>query len=218
MPGRLLLAGGLCWLLLRPAPLPGNRYDLAAVVVNLTGRGRSALSTALGDTQWALVPCELDVETLAAAVILEQVAAGAVPRELLALIPLMNRGGEDGIIARWLEVAGGDADASRRADYSLAVVFAEAVGGRDKWATALKGFNMIESLLVQEWKAAARLEGEMRAKVDAVVRVVRGRYKGEGEQVTVAIRACRDADTLDRWLDIAATADTLAEFRTQTGL
>jgi hypothetical protein len=73
---------------------------------------------------------------------------------------------------------------------------------------------MIESLLVQEWKAAAKNEG----KIEAVVRVVRGRYKGEAEQVMAGIRACKDADTLDRWLDVALAADTLDEFRKQTNL
>ena len=218
MPGRLLLAGGLCSLLLKPTSLPGDRYELAAIVINLTGTGRSARRMALGDTQWILVPCEVDVETLDARTLLEEIAVGQVPRELLAWIPLMKRGEEDAIIARWLEVAGSDPDAGRRGDYSLALVFSEAVRCREKWEIALKGFNMIESTLVREWKDAARNEGKIEGKVDALLRVVKGKYKGEAEQVSEGIRACRDPETLDGWLDVALMVDTLEEFRKQTGL
>jgi hypothetical protein len=222
MPGRLLLAGGLCSLLLKPTSLPGDRYELAAIVVNLTGAGRSARRMALGDTQWILVPCEVDVETLDAGTHLEEIAAGRAPRELLAWIPLMKRGEEDAIIARWLEVAGSDPDAGRRGDYSLALVFSEAVRCREKWEIALKGFNMIESPLVREWKDAARMEGEIaggiKTKVDWLVRVVKGKYKGIVEQVSEGIRACRDPEMLDRWLDVALTVETPEEFRRQTGL
>ena len=222
MPGRLLLAGGLCSLLLKPTPLPGDRYELTAIVINLTGTGRSARRMVLGDTQWTLVPCEVDVEALEASALLEEIAAGKVPRELLALIPLMKRGAEDAIIARWLEVAGSDPDAGRRGDYSLALVFSEAVRCRDKWEIALKGFNMIESPLVREWKDAARIEGKIEGKIetkiDWLLRVVRGRYKGEAEPLSEGIRACRDPETLDRWLDVALAVEALAEFRKQTGL
>jgi hypothetical protein len=132
MPGRLLLAGGLCLLLLKPTPLPGDRYELAALVVNLTGKGNSARRMALGATQWTLVPCELDVETLDAGAVLDEIAAGEAPRELLALIPLMKGGGEGGMIARWLAAAGSDGDAGRRGDYSLALVFSAGVVRRGK--------------------------------------------------------------------------------------
>jgi hypothetical protein len=218
MPGRLLLAGGLCLLLLKPTPLPGDRYELTAIVINLTGKGNSARRMVLGDTQWTLVPCELDVETLDAGNILEEIAAGRAPRELLAWIPLMKRGSEDGIIARWLEIAGSDSDASRRGDYSLAQVFSDAVQCRDKWETALKGFNVIESPLVREWKDAARLEGRIEKMIDSLVRVVKAKYKGAAEEVSESIRACQDLEKLDRWLDVALMVDTLEEFRRQTGL
>jgi hypothetical protein len=228
--GRLLLAGGLCSLLLKPAPLPGDRFELLAVVVNLTGRGNSARHMVLGNAQWTLVPCELNVETLDAGTVLDDIVAGRVPGEVLALIPLMNRGSEDAIIARWLDVAGTDADAGRRGDYSLALVFSEAVRCRDKWEIALKGFNMIESPLVREWKAAARIEGKIEGKLEgkiegklegkaeALMRVLSAKHKGEAEQVGDGIRACRDPEALDRWLDVALATETLAEFRQQTGL
>src|SRR5580693_8633386 len=38
MTGRLLLAGGLVWLTVKPTPLPGDRYELVGIVLNLTGK------------------------------------------------------------------------------------------------------------------------------------------------------------------------------------
>jgi Zn-dependent protease len=46
-------------------------------------------------------------------------AADLVPRELLALIPLMQRGGEPGIIQRWCELVGAETDLCRQADHGL---------------------------------------------------------------------------------------------------
>ena len=214
MPGRLLLAGGLCLLLLKPTPLPGDRYELTAIVINLTGKGNSRRNMVLGDTQWILVPCEVDVESLDAGTILKEIASGSAPRELLAFIPLMKRGSDDDIITSWLDVAGRDNDAGRRGDYSLALVFSEAVRCREKWETALKGFSMIESPLIREWKEAAKLE----SKIGWLVRVVQGKYKSVVDEVNEGIRRCQDQEALDRWLDVALQADTLEEFRRQTGL
>jgi L-fucose isomerase-like protein len=84
--------------------------------------------------------------------------------------------------------------------------------------TPLKGFNMIESLLVREWKAAAEAEGRLESRIDWLVRVVKGKYKVAAEEVSEGIRACRDPEKLDRWLDVALMVDTLEEFRRQTGL
>src|SRR5206468_1048616 len=46
MFGRMMLAGAICWLTVKPTDLPGDRYDLCAVVVNLTGVGDCGRSSA----------------------------------------------------------------------------------------------------------------------------------------------------------------------------
>ena len=48
MTGRLLLAGGLLWLTVKPTQLPGDRYELLGIVLNLTGRGDAARGACLG--------------------------------------------------------------------------------------------------------------------------------------------------------------------------
>src|SRR6185437_15718648 len=102
----------------------------------------------LGGGEWILQPIEINLETLDAGVVLGQIAGQQAPRELLALIPLMQGGDDPGIIRQWRQVADEDAEAGRRADSALAEVYAELVGRRPKWDLALEGFSMGESPLI----------------------------------------------------------------------
>jgi hypothetical protein len=214
MSGRLMLAGGLLWLTVKPAQLPGDRYELVGIVINLTGKGDALRQCVLGTAEWILRPVEVNLETLDARELLEQIAAGTAPRELLALIPLLHRGGEAGIIERWSELVGAEADLRRRADYALAQVFAERVGRHDTWHDALKGFAMIESPLIAQLLADARAE----AKTETLLLVIERRYRELPEELAKSVRACTDSAQLDRWLGVVAEAETLAQFRQQTRL
>jgi len=98
----------------RPADLPGDRFELAAVVVNLTGQGNCGLEMVLGTSEWTLKPCELNLSTLVDAVVLEKISSGEVPAEVLDWVPLMKIDGEDAIIKRWLEIVNSETDAGRR--------------------------------------------------------------------------------------------------------
>ncbi len=164
----------------------------------------------LSTAEWTLRPVEVNLETLDAAEVLEQIAADQAPRELLAMIPLMNRGGETGIIQRWSQLVGAETDLQRRADYALAQVFAERIGPDDAWHNALKGFAMVESPLIAQLLA--------KTKAESLLRVMQKRYRKLPEELTAAISACTDGDQLDRWLDAVAEAKTLKQFRQQAGL
>lgn len=222
MPGRLLLAGGLLWLTVKPTPLPGDRYQLLAVVVNLTGKGDAAHQCVLDTAEWTLRPREVNLGQLDAGQVLDQIEAGAAPRELLAFIPLMQRGGEKGIIDRWRALVAAETDLKRRGDYALALVFAERVGRDEDWRDAVEGFAMIESPLIAELLTEARNEAARTAKTEgkteALLRVLGKRYGEVPEELATSIRACRAGEQLDRWLDIALEAQALEEFRQQTGL
>lgn len=222
MPGRLMLAGGLLWLTVKPAPLPGDRYELVGIVLNLTGVGDATRQCVLSTAEWTLRPVEVNLETLDAGDLLEQIAAGSVPRELLAMIPLMQRGGEEGIIQRWRELVGAETDLRRRSDYSLALVFADRVDRRAAWQNAVEGFSMIESPLIAELLADAESKatavGKAVGKAESLLRVLRRRYRDLPEELATSIRACTDGDQLERWLDVALDAETLEQFRQQTGL
>jgi hypothetical protein len=222
MPGRLMLAGGLLWLTVKPAPLPGDRYELLAIVINLTGSGDAARQCVLSTAEWTLRPIEVNLETLDAGSILDEIEAGSALRELLSFIPLMKRGEEDAIIQRWRPLANADTDPHRRSGYVLTGLFAERVGRFGAWQNALKGLNMIESpmiaKLLTETATKAKSEGKAEGKVDALLRVFRKRSWLLPEELIAAIRACADGDQLDNWLDAALDADTLEAFRQRTGL
>jgi hypothetical protein len=218
MPGRLMLAGGLLWLTVKPTQLPGDRYELAAVVLNLTGKGEALRQCVLGAAEWILKPVEINLETLDAGELLEQIADEQAPRELLALIPLLQRAKETGIIHRWSELVSAETDLRRRADFVLAQIFAERAGLGDDWRDALKGFSMIESPLIAELLADATTKAEAKGKAEALLRVLQKNRQPLPAELTATIRACTDSAQLDRWLDAAAETATLEQFRQQTGL
>jgi hypothetical protein len=76
MPGRLMLAGGLCWLLVKPTDLPGDRYELVGIVINLTGTGDSTRDCRLGTAEWVLRPCESNLGSLDAGDVLARSLLG----------------------------------------------------------------------------------------------------------------------------------------------
>ena len=245
MPGRLMLAGGLLWLTVKPTALPGDRYDLLGVVINLTGTGTAARRCAVGAAEWALRPVELNLEQLDAGTALDQVAAGAAPREVLAFVPLMRRGGDADIINRWRECVAAEPDPRRRGDFSLALVFAERVDRRAAWQNAVEGFSMIESPVIAELLAAAEekaiarglergiaqglaqgvaqgmaqgvAQGKAEGKAETLLRVLAKRFGAVPADVTAAVGRA-GADQLGGWLDDALDATSMAHFRERTGL
>ncbi len=223
MPGRLMLAGGLLWLTVKPAPLPGDRYELLAIVLNLTGVGDAARQCVISTAEWTLRPIEINLETLDAGALLDQIESGTAPRELLPFIPLMKRGEENGIIQRWRQLAHAETDLQRRSGYALTRLFAERVGRLNAWKNALEGFSMIESPIIAELLAdtttKAKAEGKAEGKADSLLRVLRNWYQAEvSEELAAAIGACTDGDQLDRWMDAAAETETLQQFRQRAGV
>jgi hypothetical protein len=73
---------------------------------------------------------------------------------------------------------------------------------------------MNESPVVMEWKAKARREG----KAEAVICVLQCRASPVPDDLAGRIRACTDDAQFDRWLDIAARASTIDQFRQDAGL
>ena len=91
---------------------------------------------------------------------------------------------------------------------------------------ALEGFDVMESTIVNEWKAEARREGfekgeikgKRLAKVEMLLRVIQKRYGGVPEDLGRAIRATEDTAKLDAWIDATVTPSSLDEFRRLAGL
>jgi hypothetical protein len=112
-------------------------------------------------------------------------------------------------------LAQAEPDPRQRADCTgLALVFAEAAKRRDVWKATLQEWNMIESQQVLEWMAEGEAKGERQGKVDTLLRQLRKKFPpGAPAELGATVRACQDAEQLDRWLDAIVVAATLDDFR-----
>jgi hypothetical protein len=220
--GRLLEYLGRLWRELRPPGMPQGRFDVVAAVVNLTGAGLTTRDMVLGASglRTCLIVVERNLRDEDAAETLARIASGVVARCVLPFIPLMQGGAEVAIIERWKEVAQAETEVRRRADYAgLALVFAELTDCRPAWKQGLEGWNVEQSLQVLEWQADAAKRAKSEAKSEDLLRVLRKRFPPAiPADIEGAILAASDVDQLNRWLDDAATASTLAQFRRLAGL
>src|SRR4051812_8942355 len=144
MFGRVLEYLGAAWRQLRPSGERGDRFCVGAVVVNLTGRGQASQRMRLGKSRvWTdLGVAEWNLADESAERLLRLVKAGKLPRLALAWLPLMQRGAEEGIITRWLELAREEPDREKRQALGLALVFAEKAGCGQVWQAALEAWNV----------------------------------------------------------------------------
>ncbi len=199
MFGRLLVELGQLWQKLRPDPLPGSRYQLAASVINLTGT-RTSLPASWeftlpgpDGTACILRVRERYLAEESAGEALERVARKEVGRCVLPLIVLMQGGGEPGIIQRWLELAGEVRDPKWRAQLgSLALVMAELKEWHPAWKQALKEWSMRESQTVLEWQREAVVE----ALHKTLQTLIEQRFGALSEDIRQRIEAVSEPDKL----------------------
>ena len=226
MPGRLLLAGGLLWMTMKPSDHPGDRYELLAIVLNLTGVGNARFHHDFGDAGWLLHPVERNFCTLDAQEVMREVAAGLAPRQLLAFIPLMQGGDDSATLRQWRTVVEAEPDMQRRGDLMLAHVFAERVGRQAQWEEMMEGLTFIESPMIGEMlnreRAVAEARGATRgatnAKIESLLVVLQRRFGPLPQDLHAALLACQDTTALDRSLVIALDAGSLPDFRAAVGL
>ncbi len=209
--GRVLVMLGLVWLQVKPEPLAGDRFELLAVVVNLTGKGQASRRSVWAEGMGVSLDArEWNVGEEEASGILDQVERGGAPRVLLAWIPLMKGGGDPVIIGRWLPLAEAEADPAMRADLALALVFAELAGCREAWRKALEGFNMRRSVVVDGWKAEDRAL--------AVRDFLEARFGELPADLAAKLGEERPLERLREWTVLAARADSLQAFRDKAGV
>ena len=214
MFSRLSLAGGILTETVKPNDLPGDRYGLMGLVINLTGIGNSERSFETATTAWGISPCERDFAKEDAAVILAGVKAGTIPQVMLAFIPAMQKGGDADIIKAWLDLVRQEPDARKRGVLTLAVVFAQLTKCEDAWRKALEGFDVMESTIVNEWKA----EAERKATAAAVLRCLRVRFTSVPEDLARSVSACSDMERMNALLEASAKESSLDDFRRVTGV
>jgi hypothetical protein len=217
MFGRLLEYLGRLWREQRPASGRPRRYDVVAVVVNLTGRGDTARDLRLGRTglRTCLQVAERNLVAESAARTLRGIEAGRITRCVLPLIPLMQGGAEPGIIRQWRPLGEAEPDARRRGDYGgLALVFAELAGRHAAWKEALRGWNVKQSKQVLEWQA----EGELKGRAESVLHLLERRTGAAvPSDLAARIRNTKDLATLKRLLDAADEVTSLHEFLNRVG-
>jgi hypothetical protein len=204
MFGRLLVQLGEAWQHLRPDPEPGSRYQLGAAVVNLTGTRQSAPASRLyrlpgpdglvcgGQFRERYLAEESADQTLGL------IEGKQLSRVLLVFVPLMQGGGEDGIITRWLGAAGQETDARLRAEYaSLALVLANLKDWYPAWKQALKEWDMREAEILKEWKR----EGSVETAQRFLRRLLQQRFGELPVSLLERIEATSELDRLERAFD-----------------
>jgi hypothetical protein len=219
MFGRLLVYLGTTWLELRPDPLPGSRYHLAAAVINLTGTDQSMPAS------WDMtlpgpdgVACLLRVrerylQEEAALPLLRAIHSGQQARVLLPWIVLMQTDDVEQTQRLWLELWNGESDEQLKSEYlTLTRVFVELSAQRERWRPILEG------LVVQTkspYLEAIRKESQART----IVQFLRAKF-GDAlpDELVHTIEQTRDLARLEQWTRLAATAVTLDEFRRDGGV
>lgn len=217
MFGRLLEYLGRLWQAEKPSPERGDRFWLGAAVVNLTGAGRASL-----DLEWppagprtCLRVMERNAGRESAARTLAAVAAQTTGKMVLPLIPLMQGGGEPGIIEEWVSLASAEPDPRRFSILgALARVFANGSERPAPWQMALKEWNVKRSPVVEEW----RTEGRIETQAASVVTALEVRFGNVPADLVVAIGQVLDLDRLKAWHRLAIQAPSLDHFRTDAGL
>jgi hypothetical protein len=193
-----------------------GKYEVASILVNLTGRAQpNELSMTQRDLGGAGPSIRAVVKTLReedAVTTLKKIKSGALSRCNLAWVPLMRNGGEVDTINEWKALAASEPDPHLRGDLGgIARVFAELAKRRNVWEKHLEGWNMEQSQVVLEWQN----EG---AKA-TLLRVMRRRF-GEPlpKEIEAAVKSQNNSDELGRWVDAASTANDLASWRVEIGV
>jgi len=196
-----------------------GKRRVGAAVVNLTGSPAPARLDlpfpGVADAGFFLRPLQRNLADEDAGKTLADMAAGRTGRCLLAWIPLMHGGGEAAIITEWKRLAEAEPDAVLRSVYAaLALTFAELTKGLVAWQRALENWNMKESQTMLGWIRKGQEEGRLEAKRADLLRVLRVRFRAEvPSDLRAAVEGTNDLNILDRWMDAAATAASLTDFR-----
>ena len=217
MFGRLLVFLGHIWMAEKPDPERGDRFCLAAIVVNLRGRGNASRTHewAKAKLRTQLQVVERNLETAKASDLLALVKDGLLSSIVLAFIPLMLGGDDPDILREWFALASAENDDNIRADLKVyARIFAEAAGREDRWHPPLKEWNVIKSKVIEEYKDEGRVAGV----AETVVAVLEAKFGSLPAELNTAIINTTDLAKLKGWAPLAARAITLDEFRNDARL
>lgn len=148
---------------LEPPPEMAAPLHLGGVVINLTGAPqKDTLSMefpGLAACGWHFGVLQRTLREESATATLADILAGRTTRWLLPWIPLMHGGGRAAIIREWQRAARAEPNAEARATLAgLTLVFAGLAKRGRAWQQGLRGWNVLKSKIVEEWRDSARLE------------------------------------------------------------
>jgi len=235
MPGRLMGYFSGLWLELRPDKERGSRFQVGAAVVNMTGHGNSSR-----DMRWPeadvithLKVVERNLEEELAEELLSSIEAGGHSLCLLPWISLMTGADNPVLVDRWKRLAEGEPDSRRKAEFGVvALIFAEKAGRKELWQEKLKGWNVEESTVAEDFiklgeargeakgEARGEVRGEARGRIEearsVVFRIGVKRFGPVPSAIQSALHTISDRERLERivdrvleatdWNDLLATA------------
>jgi hypothetical protein len=201
----------------RHGPTNSGRYNVVVMIVYLRGRCPvDVLDMTTPDGMGTRhAPLVWNVEGDDAAGTVEAVANGVLSPGMLFWVPLMTGANQDSLVDRWNEVSSATIpDRSKRGDLaSVAMVFAELAGRVPEWRRGLEGFEMTESMIVNEWIRQGEVRGLLSANRQTLLRILERKFAGViPSEVARVINQQESLELLVLWIDEAISANSIDEF------
>lgn len=197
----------------RHGPNREGRYRVLTALVYLKGRCPGVVldMTVPGGFGTRHAPLVWNVCDDDATAALDAVTSGAAPWGLLFWVPLMAGADSDALVARWREVTTARVPArGTRGDMAgVALVLAELIDRRPLWARNLEGFDVTESVVVNEWMEKGAFGKSKRYLIQLLDR----RFPGAmPDEVRRLIQTQDSPELIDSWFEAAADAHSFADF------
>ena len=193
-----------------------GKYRVTAALEYLTGRGPGLLDMTFADGSGTRhAPLVWNVAAADAASTLEAVSTGSMSWGEMFWVPLMARGDEEGVIARWSEVVTGIVtDGRMRQNVAeVAIIFADLAGRFLAWERVLKEWKMTESMVVNTWIERAQIKTQLEERRSSVLELLRLRFPGTvSEEVGELVNQQSDLELLRNWFRAAAQVPTMEDF------
>jgi hypothetical protein len=159
---------------------------------------------------------ERNLESESADELLAGIESGRWARCMLPWVPLMAGADNPTLVDRWKKLAEAEPNTQRRAEFGgIAILFAGRVSRKELWQEKLKGWNVEESTVVQEWVAMGRAEGRAEASRTLILNLGMKRFGAAPTHIEQGLLAITDDRRLERignrvmdatdWNDLLAT-------------
>lgn len=145
---------------------------------------------------------------------MDEYESGQTSWGILCWIAVMKRGGEVGVIRRWLRLVRSLPETARAALCQINFLFAELAGCAITWRDALEEAKMdTGSPMVNGWLENAEDRKELETMRAALLRLLRQKFRGQlTEEAVETINQQPSLPLLQSWFDDATDAVTFSDF------